>query len=65
MQVFVTINNVGIIINADVNLENWLTNVYVIKNLSHIIWNHSKCECGKLCDVGENLGYKNWKCRKS
>ena len=20
--------------------------------------------CGELCDVGEYLGYKNWKCRK-
>ena len=30
------------------------------------IWNPSKCkfECDKLCDVGEYLHYKNYKCRK-
>ena len=30
------------------------------------IWNPSNCECDcdKLCDVGEYLHYKNWKCRK-
>ena len=33
MQVFVIINNVGIMINADANAKNWLTKGYVIKNL--------------------------------
>ena len=30
------------------------------------IWNPSncECECDKLCDVGEYLGYENCKCRK-
>ena len=30
------------------------------------IWNPSncECECDKSCHVGENLGYKNCKCRK-
>ena len=29
------------------------------------IWNPSncECECDKLCDVGEFLGYKSCKCR--
>ena len=33
MQVFVTINNVGTKINADVNAKNWLVKVYVMKDL--------------------------------
>ena len=33
MQAFVTINKGGIMINADVNPKNWLTNEYVIKGL--------------------------------
>ena len=30
------------------------------------IWNASncECECDKACDVGENLDYENYKCRK-
>ena len=32
MQVFVITNNVGIKINADVNVKNWLTKVDVIKD---------------------------------
>ena len=28
------------------------------------IWNLSKCECDKSCDVGEYLDYKNCECRK-
>ena len=32
MQVFVITNNDGIVINADVNVNNWLTKEYVIKN---------------------------------
>ena len=31
------------------------------------IWNPSncECECDKVCDVGEYLGYENCKCRRS
>ena len=30
------------------------------------IWNPSncECECDKMCDIGEYLEYKNFKCRK-
>ena len=37
MQVFVIINNVGIILNADVNVKNRLTKEYVIEDLSRIL----------------------------
>ena len=37
MQLFVIINNVGIKINADVNVKNWLTKVYVIKEMYGIL----------------------------
>ena len=37
MQVFVIINNVGIILNADVNVKNRLTKEYLIKDLSRIL----------------------------
>ena len=55
MQGFVIINNVGMMINADVNAKN-------IRS----IWNASncECECDKLCDVGEYLGFQNCKGRK-
>ena len=33
MQVFVIMNNIGIVINADVNAKNWLKKKYVIKDL--------------------------------
>ena len=33
MQVFAIINNVGIMINADMNTKNWLKKEYVIKDL--------------------------------
>ena len=63
MQVFVIINNVGIMINADVNANNWLTKECVIKNFFR---NPSNCECkcDKSCDVGAYLDYANCKCRK-
>ena len=50
MQVFVIINNAGIMINVDVNVKNYLIKVYAIKD----IWNpsHCKCECDKSCDFG-------------
>ena len=37
MQVFVIINKYGMKINADVNVKNWLTKQYVIKNLIVIL----------------------------
>ena len=41
MQVFVIINNVGIMINANVNATNLLTKEYMIKYLFgiQVIWN--------------------------
>ena len=48
-------NNVGIVVSVNLNVKNWLTKEYVIKDLL----NHDK-----LCDVGEYLDYKNCKCRK-
>ena len=37
MQVFVMINNVGIMINADVDAKNWSTKVYVMIDLYGIL----------------------------
>ena len=37
MQAFVIIKNVAIMINADVNVKNWLTKEYVIKDLFGIV----------------------------
>ena len=37
MQVFVTVNKVRIKINADVNVKNWSTKEYVIRNLFGIL----------------------------
>ena len=61
MQVFVIINKVGIMINADVNANNWLKK----KCDKGFFWNPSncECECGKSCNVGEYLDYANCKCR--
>ena len=33
MQMFVIINNIGIMINTYVNVKNWLTKEYVFKDL--------------------------------
>ena len=33
MQVYMIINNAGIMINADVNVKNWLTKEYVMTDL--------------------------------
>ena len=54
---------VGMKINVDVNVKNWLIKVYVTKDF---IWNPSncECECDKSCDIGEYLDYSNCKCRK-
>ena len=63
MKVLLAINNVGMMINADLSVKNWLTKEYVIKDF---IWNLSNCECqcDKSCDVGEYLDYENGKHRK-
>ena len=37
MQVFVTINNVGMMINVDANVKNWLIKVYAIKDMLGIL----------------------------
>ena len=37
MQVFVIIYNVVIVINADVNVKNWLTKEIMIKDLFRIL----------------------------
>ena len=37
MQVFVIVNNIGTMINVDVNAKNSLTKVYVIKDLFEIL----------------------------
>ena len=33
MRVFVIINNVGIMMNVDANVKNWLIKMYVIKDM--------------------------------
>ena len=50
MQVFVIINNVGIMINADANAKNWLTKEYVIKDLFgiQVIVNVSVINCWRI-----------------
>ena len=54
MQVFIIINNAGIMINVDVNAKN------------SRIWNPSnyQCECDKSCGVEEYSDYTSCKCRK-
>ena len=37
MQVFVTIKSVGMMINIDANLKNWLIRVYVIDDIFRIL----------------------------
>ena len=57
MQVFVIINNVGMMINAGVNVKE-LIDKSVCEN--GYIWNPSNCEYefNKSYDVGEYLDYK-------
>ena len=64
MQVFVIINNVGMKINADVNVKNWLTNVYAIKDLFEILVIVSMNVINVVILV-KYLDYKNCKCRKN
>ena len=65
MQVFVTINNDGMKINAGVNV---FFDKLIDKGVcdKRFIWNPSncQCECNKSCDVGEYLDYSNCKYRK-
>ena len=58
MQLFLIINNVGIMINVDGIDKGVCDKGYD--------WNPSNCECycDKSCDVGEYLDYENCKCRK-
>ena len=37
MQLFVIINNDGIMINIDVNVKNWLIKVYAIKDMLRML----------------------------
>ena len=56
--------NVGIKINADMNVKMWLKKTTdMINNLS---WNPSidEYECDKSCGIEQYLSYKNRKCRK-
>ena len=50
MQVFVIINNVGMVINVVANVKNWLIKVFVIKDVLGILV--TECECDNSCDVG-------------
>ena len=60
---FVITNNVGMMIGAGVNSQNWLIKAYVIKGLFGILV--IVCNCYKSCDFSEYLDYKNCKCKKS
>ena len=62
MQLFVTINNVGIKIKCRYECKE-LIDKGVCDN--GFIWNPSNCECeNEACDVGEYLDYEHCKCRK-
>ena len=49
-------------INAVVNVNNWLIKVDMI--MDGFIWNPSicECECDESCNVEQYLDYKNFKC---
>ena len=56
MQVFVTVNNVGIKIIADVNLKNVIKDLFgILATVNVNVINHGQ---------GEYLDYENCKCRK-
>ena len=62
MQLFVTINNVGIKIKCRYECKELIDNGVCDNGF---IWNPSNCECeNKACDVGEYLDYEHCKCRK-
>ena len=54
-------SNVGIMINTDVNVNNWLIKVRVIKD---ILGRYCECECDKSCNIVDYLDYENCKCGK-
>ena len=50
-EVFVIINNIGIKINANVNVKIWLTKEYVIKDLSGMLAIVNMInQCDKSCE---------------
>ena len=57
MQAFVIINSVRMMINASVNVKNWLIKVYVIEDIFGILV-IVNVNVIKSCDVGEYLDYK-------
>ena len=61
MQVFVITNSVGMMINVDANVKNWLMKVYAIKDMLEILVTLS---VNAINHVGEYLDYENCKCRK-
>ena len=61
MQVFVIVNNVGIMINAGVNVKNWLTKGYVTKDLFEIL---VIVNVNVINPVKEYLDSKNCRYRK-
>ena len=63
MQVFVIINNVGMMVNVDANIKNWFDKDVCDRRYIWTLSNY-ECEYDKSCDVGECLDYKNCKCRK-
>ena len=56
------ISNVGKVINAGVNVKNWLIQVGVMIDLFGILVYEWICD--KSCGVGEYLDFANCKCRK-
>ena len=61
MQVLLTINNVEMMINAGVNVKNWLIKMYLIRDIFGILVIVS---VNVIKNVGEYLDYKNCKCRE-
>ena len=64
MQAFVIINNIGIMINADVNIKNWLTKEYAIKDLFGILAIVNVNGINHVILENIYLDYENCKCRK-
>ena len=72
MEVFVIINNVGIVNgewSVDVNGKcRYEWKELIVKEICDkgFIYNHSNYEgkCDKLCDIWEYVDYENCKCRK-
>ena len=62
MQVLAIINNIGVKIIVDLKAKNW----YRQRCDKRFIWNPNICEyeCDKLCEIGQCLDIKNFRCRK-